>query len=387
LFAALVLVSCSAEELPDHIDARIGSIISEYVPDKREGVAEIECTIYGKNQILLSGYTDNQDLKGELLGFIHDSGYDTFDSLILLPDLSLTDKIWGLINVSVANMKALPSHSSELVSQAVMGTPVKILRRKGSWFYVQTPDHYLGWINNSGIHELTEDGLDKWKKADRVIFLRKTGEISGEGLTGSVVSDIVSGSIVELDNEAAAYYNIRLPDGRKGSLKKSESVVFSDWTGITKTDISGLIQFAHTMNGHPYLWGGTSAKALDCSGFMKTIWFMQGIILARDASQQFLYGSPVSFTDSYDVLEPGDMLFFGSVNSDGTRRIIHVGLYIGDTEVIHSSGRVMVSSLDSLRSNFSPYLRNTYQGARRYIGNEGKKGIEKIIDNTWYNSR
>ena len=59
-------------------------------------------------------------------------------------------------------------------------------------------------------------------------------------------------------------------------------------------------------------------------------------------------------------------------------------MYIGDTEVIHSSGMVRINSLDSSRSNYSNYLKETIMGARRIIGTESERGIEAVTMNNWY---
>jgi cell wall-associated NlpC family hydrolase len=123
----------------------------------------------------------------------------------------------------------------------------------------------------------------------------------------------------------------------------------------------------------------------DCSGFLKTVYFTGGMILARDASQQFRYGKAVDISLSIDSLKPGDQIFFGHLNSSGKKVITHTGMYIGDTEVIHDSGMVRVNSLDSTRSNYSSYLGKTIMGARRIIGTSSGRGTENVALHNWYN--
>ena len=52
-----------------------------------------------------------------------------------------------------------------------------------------------------------------------------------------------------------------------------------------------ICKVARTFLGLPYLWGGSSAKAVDCSGFVQSVYFMNGLILPRDASLQALHGT------------------------------------------------------------------------------------------------
>jgi cell wall-associated NlpC family hydrolase len=174
-----------------------------------------------------------------------------------------------------------------------------------------------------------------------------------------------------------------LPDGRRGVLNRTDVKGFNEWSATAFPEPDKLILFSKSLLGSPYLWGGTSTKAFDCSGFVKTIYFTAGLILARDASQQFLYGKPVEVTPGFEQLKKGDLIFFGNEN-ERKKRITHVGMYIGDTEVIHCSGMVRINSLDSARSNFSKYLKDSMMGVKRIIGNESGKGSEKIANNSWY---
>jgi len=64
--------------------------------------------------------------------------------------------------------------------------------------------------------------------------------------------------------------------------------------------------------------------------------------------------------------------------------VTHVAIYKGDGEFIHSAGRVMVNSLDSTRSNYSSYRKNSLLSARRIIGTQDSDGIVSVKDHNWY---
>ena len=79
-----------------------------------------------------------------------------------------------------------------------------------------------------------------------------------------------------------------------------------------------------------YLWGGTVAPNYDCSGLMQAAFASVGIWIPRDAYQQEAFGEPIDLGD----LQIGDLIFFGT-----PVKATHVGIYIGNNEYIHSSGK------------------------------------------------
>jgi SH3-like domain-containing protein len=378
-----LIAGCKQPVVSERIKKEIDSIAHKWVPDQREGICMIDLSVIKGEKILIKGETNLPEARAEIVNYLMSSGDSFIDSLTLIPDLKEIKNPWGLVSISVCNIKKTPSHSSELLSQAIMGTPVKILKKKGGWLFVQTPDYYIGWINSSGIAELSENEMNRWRHSERVIFTKKCGEIQFETGNEGVLSDIVSGAILEVTRGKNGYCSVVLPDGRRGKLNNNEVASFKQWTSDIFPDPEKFIPFSKSLLGSPYLWGGTSTKAIDCSGFVKTIYFTGGVILARDASLQFLHGITVDYSVTLDSLKKGDLVFFG-YNNDGKKRITHVGMYIGDTEVIHCSGMVRINSLDSTRANYSEYLKNGMMGVRRVIGTASGKGVERIADNSWY---
>lgn len=381
VLCSLQLTGCNEAVVPEVIKHDVDSIAARWVPQHAEGLCDHELIAVPGKEIVIKGETNLPGAKKEILDYLAGSGFNIIDSLNLLPDTNVVKKPWGLITLSVCNIRSQASHDAELVTQAIMGTPVKILKKHGGWLFIQSPDSYLGWTNDDAVTELTEGEMIEWKNADRIIYTKNYGDIlSGEG---QVVSDLVYGAIMVKGGEEKRSYIVILPDGRKGTVKKSDALEFASWAMQAKPEADNLIAFGRTLLGSPYLWGGTSTKGIDCSGFVKTIYFTGGVILKRDASSQYLYGEEISIENSLDSLAPGDLLFFGRIRN-GKKRVGHTGMYIGDTEVIHSSGMVKINSLDSTRVNFSNYLSSTLLGAKRFIGIPAGNGTERVSQHKWY---
>lgn len=365
-----------------NIEEEIGNISRRLVPDRREGVFDVTVS-FKSRQLILKGETNIPEAKAEILGLLQKKNIKFTDSLTILPDTLLIKKTWGLVSVSVCNIRSKPSHSSELASQALMGTPVRILKSLNGWFFIQTPDKYTGWLEDDVLVTLTDKEFHRWKLADRIIFTGKTGEIVSEGDESFNVSDVVAGSIIGLTGEDKEYYYVMLPDGRKGKAGKSYWRDFRKWAAEAEPVPERLYKSAISLMGIPYLWGGTSVKAMDCSGFVKTVYFLNGLILARDVSLQIRHGYFRSAPVSTDSLLAGDLLFFGTIRN-GILKATHVGMYIGDTEYIHSSGMVKINSLDSARANFSRYRYNTLLGTSRISGYYPADGLQPVINHPWY---
>jgi SH3-like domain-containing protein len=290
---------------------------------------------------------------------------------------TLSNKTWALAALSVSNMRALPDHASELVSQVLMGTPLKVLDYKDKWYQVQTPEQYTGWMDASGLQQFTAKEMESWKKSDRYLYNNLSGYVySAPGNKGEAVTDLVLGDLFEVESAVKGFLKIRIPDGRSGYVRKADCISFDDWSCL-EPDVQSILSVARQMMGSPYLWGGASSKAVDCSGFVKLVYYSQGIILARDTSQQARYGEPIDFSNM-DNLQPADLLFFGS----SAQRISHVGIHLGKGDFIHSSGRVHISSI--VPGDPKHDINRIFQAARRIVNSLDTEGIARVKNHPWY---
>ena len=116
---------------------------------------------------------------------------------------------------------------------------------------------------------------------------------------------------------------------------------------------NNIIALAKDYIGVPYLFGGSTPSAFDCSGYVQYVFAKAGISIPRTADTQYDFGKPVPTTE----LVEGDCVFFTTYLPGAS----HVGIYIGDNKFIHASSSRGVT-IDSLST---AYYNSRYLGARR----------------------
>jgi cell wall-associated NlpC family hydrolase len=169
--------------------------------------------------------------------------------------------------------------------------------------------------------------------------------------------------MLKLEKAGALWSEVTTPDGRTGYIRSSSiaEIIPEQENLSTGEDLAqGIIASARWMMGIPYLWGGNSAKANDCSGYTQTVYRANGINLPRDSRQQALLGDLVEPDSAFSNVRPGDLLFFGS-----KERVTHVGISLGGAEFIHQGGLVAVNSLNPTAPNYSPYRHKSLKYIKR----------------------
>lgn len=377
LFTLFLFASCEqkvekGEENP--LQNHIAEVQEEYAPDGRVALFEVEAEKDGESYIL-KGESNDPEAVASLKEKLQSENIKFTDSIQVLPDTEgLENKTHGIVKISVANLRDAPKHSAQLVTQATLGMPVKVYKKQDSWYYIQTPEGYLAWVDYGGIQNMNDEEFSEWKATDKLIFTEPTGNSYTEANSDSqTVSDLVAGNILELVNDENNFYEVEYPNGKKAFIEKAYAQPYADWlTSLDQTE-EDLVATSKKLMGLPYLWGGTSPKGVDCSGYTKTIFFLNGMVIPRDASQQIHTGEEVDTEKNFENLEKGDLLFFGIPATDSTsERVIHVGMWIGDNKFIHSMGEVHISNFDREAEDFDEYNYNRYLRTKRILNKEDK---------------
>ncbi|KNB62952.1 C40 family peptidase [Chryseobacterium sp. Hurlbut01] len=213
----------------------------------------------------------------------------------------------GICVVTVAPVRAENSDRAEIVTEILFGESADILEVNKNWTKIKMHyDGYEGWMDTKQIKHVTDEHLTSRKVT--LITENFASIMTNDGRTL-----LSMGSEVEYAAVASR---------RSHNLRESIALTAKEFLNV------------------PYLWGGKSFFAVDCSGFVQLVFKIHNIKLPRDTYQQAEVGEVLSFVEES---QPGDLAFFE--NSEG--KIIHVGIMLENQKIIHASGKVRIDTLDS----------------------------------------
>ena len=258
-------------------------------------------------------------------------------------------------------MRAEPSPTAEVVSDAYYSEKVTVLKESGDWVQIQTQvDKYRGWIRKKAFFSPSEDfkDLGQIAKVNRLQAHVYTQEDTtlGPFRTLPFESEL---SVIGAGTNAKRWLKIQLLDGKEYYIQSGD--VTLDTNKIT---VKEMVDLSHTFKDLPYTWGGRSSFGYDCSGFVQMLYRQCGIFLPRDSKDQYVWSG--FRTISQDELREGDLIYFGRAPD----KIIHVGVSLGDTRFIHSTVRenkpyIRISTLDD--DEWSGRGELVFRGFKRVI--------------------
>ena len=365
-------ISCEKETKTISELENIHAIIkAEFAHDKRVELFDVNFEL-SDNQLILEGETTSKKAFSILIDSLNHRKLKFTNNVRVLPDSAVGALKYAIARNSVINIRSKPKHSAELGTQGLLGMPLKILDKKGDFYRVQTPDNYISWVDKGGITRMNKEDFDTWNHRKKVIFTKNFGYVYAKMDENSqIISDITLGGVLKYIAFHKDFIEVKYPDERKGFIKRNEATLFESWLTNLEVTQNNIENVAKKMDGFPYLWGGTSSKGIDCSGFTKMVYLMNGFIIPRDASQQVNAGKTVDSNLDFNDLEKGDLLFFGTkATKEKKQRVVHVGIWLGNDkmEFIHASGNVHLSSMDKNHAKYDEFNKNRYLGSRRYLG-------------------
>ena len=279
---------------------------------------------------------------------------------------------WAVVTLSSAFMRQSPDYEAPLENQMLMGALVETLGETDRYWVKVRAEAYTGWVTDLAIHELTDGEKDAWLAAPKWICTAEYSRIRVKpGKDSDPICDFTMGDLVRQTGgtcSCGCWTKVLLPDGREGWVPTKDISDFGKRTAAIKPNAADILKLARSFAGTPYMWGGNSIKHFDCSGLVKFCYYMNGLVLPRNASQQIKCGKNVLAEE----WQPGDLLFFGSKDPF---RVTHVALYAGDRVIVHSSKKVKIETLEV-------YGREPI-GAVRILGHESN-GVKFLAQDPYY---
>jgi cell wall-associated NlpC family hydrolase len=142
------------------------------------------------------------------------------------------------------------------------------------------------------------------------------------------VTQVLPGEPLTVEERAGGWARVRTAYDYPGWIQERDlgGDRDSNWLAATAAD---PVDYARTLVGTPYLWGGMTAAGIDCSGLVHMSFRAAGRLVPRDADQQEEVGIPV------DDPRPGDLITYG----DAGKAADHVAFWVGEGCILHSTQR------------------------------------------------
>ncbi|CEN77985.1 C40 family peptidase [Paraclostridium sordellii] len=311
-----------------------------------------------------------------LSGGSTNGGNDNNSNLESNTDDSLAGKK-ATITASALNVRSGPSTGYNVIGTTYKGNTVEIITSSNGWHKVKLSNGQVGWVSgqyvslsgdtgnsgNGGSAETPSTG----KKA--TVTASALNVRSGPSTSNGVIGTVYKGNTVEILENSNGWSKIKTSSGQVGWASSQYLSTSGDagnngnggnTNGGETTNpnkAQAIINLAKAQLGKPYVWGAEGPNAFDCSGLTYYVYGQNGVSLPRTAGEQ----SNVGTTISQSQLQPGDLIFS---STDGSGRVTHVGIYIGNGQMIHAPQEGDVVKVTNSNSS---YWQSTFVTAKRVL--------------------
>lgn len=267
----------------------------------------------------------------------------------------MQEPVYKYVQVNLLNLRSGPSSDTELLGTLPSGTQVQMLESHGEWSKVLTPE-------KKEVYVFTEYIADTKPPVYNYVNVNLLNVRSGPGSDHNIITTIPRGTRVQVLEQHGEWLKVIIKDNQEAFVYAPYMVASQNLVtraasvqSYNQSLASQITEYAKQFAGVPYVYGGSSPKGFDCSGFTKYVYGKFKISLPRSAEGYSGVGTKVSRTD----LKPGDILLFDRY---GSGSLGHVGIYLGNDQFIHASSskkKVIIMRLSGYRAK--------YLGARRVI--------------------
>lgn len=225
------------------------------------------------------------------------------------------------VNTTTVRLRKEASTSSEIITTLSINTAVEVIEEINGWSRVKVSGKE-GYISSA--------------------LLAKTKQETSRSSTTPRTANATTSTTQKTENKKA------------NTTETKTTITLKSTASAPSGKGSTVLETAKQYIGCKYVYGGTTPKGFDCSGFTSYVYRLHGVSLNRTAAGQYSNGVAVARSD----LQPGDLVMFGKSG------INHVGIYIGGGMIVHAANSSRGVTTDTITSG---YYNKNYVGARRVI--------------------
>ena len=267
------------------------------------------------------------------------------------------------------NVRTGPSTSYAKIATLSYGQSVNVLSTSNGWSKINY-NGSTGYVSSQYLQSTKPSSSSSSETSQTVKYVNTTSGLNmrtGPATSYAKITTIAYGQSVNVLSTSNGWSKINY-SGSTGyvssqylqSTKPSSSSSSNSGSTSVSSSASSVIAYAKTLLGKPYVWGAQGPNSFDCSGFTYYVFKNKaGIVLPRTSSAQSKYGTSVSWSN----LRAGDLMFFDT-NGANNGQVSHVGLYIGNGQMIHASSsqrKIVITSVNT------SYYKNAFVNARRVL--------------------
>ena len=266
----------------------------------------------------------------------------------------------GVVQTGGLRLRAKPSTDAEILASAGIGDNVVIIRQEGDWYLVDY-NLIVGYMHKDYLTT-----YEKWnvELGDAIVESGNVNMRTAPDVNSELLATLSMGETAYIIGFNCGWYKVQY-EGMTGYIRsdlvalmeapKLNAQITVGKPPVVETIGQKIVALAQDYMGVPYVWGGTTPKGFDCSGFTQYVFKQMGYTIKRTAAQQLTNGYAVT------NLKVGDLVFFTNTYATSAAAS-HVGIYMGDNLFIHAAGGgVKITSLDH------EYYAPRYIGARRIV--------------------
>ena len=268
----------------------------------------------------------------------------------------------GTVTASTLNVRSGAGTNHSVIGKVYKGNSVEILSSSNGWHKIKMSNGNTGWAsaqyistsgssNNGGGTTTTPTTGKKMTVTASTLNIR-----SGAGTNYSIITKVHSGNTVEVLSTSNGWSNVKTSSGKIG-WASSQYLSSNTNSGTTSSKAQAIVNLAKKQLGKPYVWGAEGPNSFDCSGFVYYVYKNSGVSVPRTSVEQSKVGTTVSRSN----LQPGDLVFS---STNGSGRVSHVGIYIGNGQMIHAPGSGDVVKTTNINTS---YWNGAYLWSKRVI--------------------